>query len=212
MLDDLDHQIAVIFFHHRPFLAAKTLAEQAAAQGDMGAVVGQRGRGGVGQHHQVVDNDPRLLELADGVELAARQGAVAEPHVLLLHLPPLPARQTGVEEQFAIELVGDQLVELFLPKGRIGRHVHVAALAMEFQGKVTIGKIDEQLQQQEAAAGFAGGLATGQLPVFALTERETDDLRRGVVADQVFHQLFAGVAQAGMQGRSAGTPRTDGLG
>ncbi len=78
----------------------------------MGAVVGQRGGTGVGQDHQIVDDDARLLQLGDSVELAARQSSVAEPHVLLFGFAPLPAGQAGVEKQFAVELIGDQIVEL----------------------------------------------------------------------------------------------------
>ena len=195
MLDDFDRQIAEVFFNAAALGRLKRAAEQAAAQGDVGAVVGQRGGTGVGQDHQVVGDHARLLELGNGVELAARQGPVAEAHVGPFALAPLPARQAGVEEQLAVELVGNQVVEPFLPGRRVRGQVHSAGLAVVPQAEFPIGVVDEQLQQKKAAAGFAGNGAAGQFVVVAAAQGEAGDLGRAVVADQVVHQPFAGSAQ-----------------
>ena len=201
MLDDLDHQVALVLLGAVVAGLADPAGEQPAAQGDVGAVVGQRGGRGVGQDHQVVDDDARFAQPGDGVQLAARQGLVTERHVRLLLLAPVPAGQAGVAEQLAVELVGDQVVESFLPGRRVGRQVEVAGLAVVGEGKGLVGELDEQLQQEELAARFGGSGPTGQGGGPPAGEHEGGDLGRAVVADEMAHHPFAGVAQGGERAR-----------
>ena len=79
--------------------------EPAAAQTDMGAVVGQTDVGGVGQHHQVVGDDACFPELDDRIELAAGEHRVAQVHVAMLGLAFIPAGQARTHEQGTIETV-----------------------------------------------------------------------------------------------------------
>ena len=67
-----------------------------ASQADVGPVVGEAYVGDVGEHHQVVGDDPRLPQFRYGVQLAAGEDLVAELHVAVLLLPRSHPERQGL--------------------------------------------------------------------------------------------------------------------
>ena len=133
------------------------LGQEAAAEGDMGAVVGQTGIRGVRQNHQIVGDDAGILQFADGVELAARQGPVAEIHVAVFFFAAVPAGKAGTHEQMAIEAVRDDVVEFFLAGRGMRRVVEQTFLPRFHKAQVGIGVLDEQLTKKQGPGRFGGG-------------------------------------------------------
>ena len=97
----------------------------------MGAVVGKTGIGGIGQDNQVVGDDAGVFQFADGVELAARQGPVAEIHIPVFLLATVPAGETGAHEEMTVVSDRHDFVEFFLPVRGMGGVVEQALLGAD---------------------------------------------------------------------------------
>ena len=202
MFGDFNDQIPQVFFMGRGESRGRILeqtGELAAAQADVGAVVGQAGAGGLGHDHQIGGDDAGLPEFGDGVEPAAGKHLVAQVHVAVLLLPPGPARQAGTHEQFPIKAVRDQPVQFLLGPGGRGREKEFHLLAVAAELELLLGMLDEPLGKEEADEGFPGQFGT-DAPGPAGTYRvEGEDFRGGVVVEKMAHHPFPGDAHQGME-------------
>ena len=195
MLGHLDGQIAHLFFVRRGKArrrVGESGSELPAPEADVRAVVGEAHIGDIGEHHQVVGDDPRLPQLGDPVELAARQDLVAELHVAEFFLSPVPAGEAGAHEQFPVEGVGDMPVELFLANRGVGRGIDHGPLPACGEGEALIGVHHQELRQEQAFGCF-----TGNGPPHAGFGPEGNHLegkgfRRGVVVQEVAHEPLSG--------------------
>ncbi len=160
VLDNLYHQIAEILFHPRGkgrIRISGHLRQYPAAEGDMGAVVGQAGVRGIGQNHKVAGDDSGIFQFTDGVELAARQGLVAQFHVAVFLFAAVPAGKAGADEQVAIVAVRDDGVEMLLPGGGMRRAVQQTSLPRFFEPEGLVGVLDEQLTDEQSPRRFGSG-------------------------------------------------------
>ena len=89
----------------------------------MRAVVGQADVGKFGQYNQVVGDDSRFAQFGDAVQLAPAQHLMTQLHIIVLGFAVVPAGQAGTHKHFAVEGVGDAIIELFLAHRRMWREV-----------------------------------------------------------------------------------------
>ncbi|OPZ07187.1 MAG: hypothetical protein BWZ10_02874 [candidate division BRC1 bacterium ADurb.BinA364] len=198
MLGDFDRQIAEVLFRGGVEAGGARigghLAQHAAAQRDMDAVVGQADVRQRGHDDQVVGDDAAVAQFRHGAQLAPRKRAMAQAHVFALRFAAIPARQAGAHEQIAIKRVGNALVELLLPQRRRGREKHGRALAERAQAEGRVGVLRQQMGEEKTLGRFARhGFAHA---AFRGEPRNVKRMRfgRSVVAEEMIQQAFADAA------------------
>ncbi len=86
---------------------------------------------------------------------------MTEVHVLVLFFSLIPSGKTGIHKQLSVERIGDNIIEQFLPDGRVGREVDAGSLSCFIESESAIGIHDEELGQKKTFGrlpgyGFAG--------------------------------------------------------
>ena len=218
VFDTLDGQVADQFLVGRGKPRARfseRAREPPAAQAHMRPVVGQADVRGVGEHDQVVHDDPGLAELSQRIELAPAQDLVTEMHILLLGFSLIPSGEAGAHEQVPIEGVRDAVVQLPLVHRRMRGEVDHGPLPVGRQLELEIGVHGQKLCEEKALGGLAGhgaphppvsaergdieGLNFGgrvivreameELPPDLLDDREKASVRPQEVGQRELHQI-----------------------
>ncbi len=135
---------------------AERCCKPAAADTEMGTVVGEADIRHIGKNNKVCRDDARFAQFCHSIELAARQHLVAELHVAVLLFALVPAGQAGTHEQLPVETVGDKVIQFFLAHGRVGREIYFCFLAALGKSECLVRICYEQLRKEKAKRGFPG--------------------------------------------------------
>src|SRR5262245_3726273 len=147
MLADLNDEIADAFGVcgcEAGMRIGKAIRDLLASEAEVRTVVGKANAGSIWQYNQVVGDYSCLSQFNDRIDLTAANDLMGQQHVLVLGLTVSPAGETRTDEEFAIEGVGNTIIQLSLPHGGVRSKVYRCMLSDSFQAHDFIGPFHQQ--------------------------------------------------------------------
>lgn len=187
MLDELRRQIAgaLLITTSKSAAAITQRRRQAPApQSHVRSIVGQAEAARAGQHHKIVVDDARLSQLAQDVQLAAREDLVTEVHIPLLLFAASPAGEARRHEELAVKGIRDAFVQFVLPLWRQRGGIDQSPLSVAEQIESILRVSRQQLGEKKSFGGLLTGGLTHSSAAATARQIERARLWPCIIADE----------------------------